>query len=121
MGYTEIIYDVADRVATITLNRPERLNAFTGRMMHELIAAFDQADADDDVRVVVVTGAGRGFCAGADLGGGGETFAKGGSDVVDLGGVPRDGGGLVVAAHLRIDQAGHRRDQRCGGRGRASR
>lgn len=95
MEYTQILFEVTDHVATITLNRPERLNAFTGTMMNELIDAFDQTDADDDVRAVIVTGAGRGFCAGADLGGGGETFAKGGSDVQTDAGVPRDGGGLV--------------------------
>ena len=87
MEYSQIIYAVNDRVATITLNRPEQLNAFTGLMMRELIDAFDRVDADDDVRVVVVTGAGRGFCAGADLSGGGETFSRGGSDeMTDVGG-----------------------------------
>ena len=75
MDYTQIVYDVDDHIATITLNRPEQLNAFTGTMMHEMIDAFDRIDADDDVRAVIVTGAGRGFCAGADLSGGGETFA----------------------------------------------
>ena len=96
MEYSQIIYDVADSVATITLNRPERMNAFTDVMMRELIDAFDQVDADDDVRAVVVTGSGdRAFCAGADLGGGGETFAKGGSDIQTSVGVPRDGGGMV--------------------------
>ena len=94
MGFTDIAYEVSNRVATITLDRPDRLNAFTGRMMYELIEAFDLADADDEVRAVVVTGRGRGFCAGADLGSGGDTFAKGGSDVVAAG-VPRDGGGMV--------------------------
>ena len=74
MGYEQIIYDVADGVATITLNRPDKLNAFTGTMMQEMIAAFDAIDADDDVRAVIVTGAGRAFCAGADLSGGGKTF-----------------------------------------------
>jgi enoyl-CoA hydratase/carnithine racemase len=93
--FTQIMYDVADGVATITLNRPEQLNAFTNVMMRELIAAFDLTDADDDVRAVIVTGAGRGFCAGADLSSGGNTFAKGGSDVATSVGVPRDGGGLV--------------------------
>ncbi|MCU1367942.1 MAG: putative enoyl-CoA hydratase [Ilumatobacteraceae bacterium] len=92
---SEILYDVADHVATITLNRPAQLNAFTNRMMHEIIEAFDRSDADDDVRAVIVTGAGRGFCAGADLSAGGETFAHGGSDVQTDVGVPRDGGGLV--------------------------
>lgn len=95
MAPTELLYDVADGVATITLHRPDRLNAFTGTMMHELIAAFDATDADDSVRAVVVTGSGRGFCAGADLGGGAATFGKGGSDVIDRSGIPRDGGGLV--------------------------
>ncbi len=95
MEYSEILFDVSDHIATITLNRPDRLNAFTGTMMKEMIGAFDQTDADDDVRAVIVTGAGRGFCAGADLGTGRETFAKGGSDVQTDVGVPRDGGGLV--------------------------
>ena len=74
MEYEQIAYGVADGIATITLNRPEKLNAFTGRMMAELIDAFDRVDADDDVRCVIVTGAGRAFCAGADLSGGGKTF-----------------------------------------------
>ncbi|MEZ5218028.1 MAG: crotonase/enoyl-CoA hydratase family protein [Ilumatobacteraceae bacterium] len=95
MSFTQISLDVADHVATITLDRPDRLNAFTGTMMYELLEAFDQTDADDDVRAVVVTGRGRGFCAGADLGSGGDTFAKGGSDIVASSGVPRDGGGMV--------------------------
>jgi enoyl-CoA hydratase/carnithine racemase len=95
MEYTQIFYGVDDGVATITLHRPDRMNAFTGTMMYELIDAFDQIDADDDVRAVIVTGAGRAFCAGADLGGGGETFARGGSDIQTPQGVPRDGGGMV--------------------------
>lgn len=99
MEYTQIVYEVSDHIATITLNRPEQLNAFTNVMMREVIDAFDRVDADDDVRVVIVTGAGRGFCAGADLSGGGETFSKGGSDEITAIGVPRDGGGLVT---LRI-------------------
>jgi enoyl-CoA hydratase/carnithine racemase len=93
--YSEILYDVADSIATITLNRPEKLNAFTNRMMYELIEAFDAVDADDAVRAVIVTGAGRGFCAGAALSAGGETFAHGGSDIQTDAGVPRDGGGMV--------------------------
>jgi len=95
MDYTQIIYEVADGIATITLNRPEKLNAFTNRMMRELLDVFDVVDADDEVRVVIVTGAGRGFCAGADLSGGGETFSAGGSDEQTADGVPRDGGGMV--------------------------
>jgi enoyl-CoA hydratase/carnithine racemase len=65
---------VEDGIQTITLNRPDRLNAFTAQMMKDLIAAFDEADADDRVRAVIVTGSGRAFCAGADLGAGGATF-----------------------------------------------
>jgi enoyl-CoA hydratase/carnithine racemase len=100
MDYTQILYSVDDHVATITLNRPDQLNAFTNTMMREIIDAFDRIDADDEVRAVIVTGAGRGFCAGADLSGGGETFSGGGSDERSaVPGVPRDGGGLVT---LRI-------------------
>ncbi len=74
MDFKQILYEVEDRVLTITLNRPEKLNAFTGVMMTELIEAVDRADADDDVRAIIVTGAGRGFCAGADLSAGPRTF-----------------------------------------------
>jgi enoyl-CoA hydratase/carnithine racemase len=95
MDFQDILYDVSEGIATITLNRPDKMNAFTGRMMHEIIAALDITDADDNVKVVIFTGAGRAFCAGADLSSGGDTFAKGGSDVQTKQGVPRDGGGLV--------------------------
>lgn len=95
MAFDDIVLDIADGIATITLNRPDKMNAFTGRMMYEIIEALDITDADDDVKVVIFTGAGRAFCAGADLSSGGETFAKGGSDVQTKQGVPRDGGGLV--------------------------
>ncbi len=74
MAYEQIIYEVAENIATITLNRPEKLNAFTGIMMNEMIDAFDKADADDNVRAIIVTGAGRAFCAGADLFAGPRTF-----------------------------------------------
>lgn len=74
MERQETVLHVADGVATLTLNRPDKLNAFTGRMMHEIIAAFDETDANDDVRCVIVTGAGRAFCAGADLSAGAKTF-----------------------------------------------
>jgi enoyl-CoA hydratase/carnithine racemase len=67
MEYSQIKYEVSERILTITLNRPERLNAFTPVMCKELVDAFTRADADDNVRVVIVTGAGRAFCAGADL------------------------------------------------------
>ncbi|WP_067477210.1 enoyl-CoA hydratase-related protein [Actinomadura hibisca] len=106
MSYTEIEYRVEDGIATITLNRPHRMNAYTYTMRAEMLDAFDRIDADDAVRVVVVTGAGRAFCAGADLGGGGATFDKdrsqdmfAGEDDVLEDGTPRDGGGTVA---LRI-------------------
>lgn len=70
MAYTELLYSVADGVATVTLHRPDKLNAFTNTMMRELHQVFDEIDADDNVRAVVMTGSGRGFCAGADLSGG---------------------------------------------------
>lgn len=95
MEFQDILFNVSDGIATITLNRPDKMNAFTGRMMYEIIEALDHTDANDDVKVVVFTGAGRAYCAGADLSSGGETFAKGGSDVQTKQGVPRDGGGLV--------------------------
>ena len=97
MAFEEIRYDVGDHVLTITLDRPDRLNAFTPTMGRELIEAFDRADADDDVRAIIVTGAGRGFCAGADLGAGGSTFDW--RDRQDGDDVPRDGGGQLA---LRI-------------------
>lgn len=99
MDFQDIAYEVSEGIATVTLNRPDKMNAFTGRMMHEIIAALDATDADDSVKVVIFTGAGRAYCAGADLSSGGDTFAKGGSDVQTRQGVPRDGGGLVA---LRI-------------------
>jgi len=95
MDYKDILFDITDNIATITLHRPDKLNAFTNTMMREVISAFDTTDADDSVRAVIVTGSGRGFCAGADLSGGGDTFSGGGSDVATKQGVARDGGGLV--------------------------
>ncbi len=85
--YQHIKYQVENRIATITLNRPEKLNAFTATMREELIRAFGRADEDDEVRVIIVTGAGRAFCAGADLSKGGDTFHFDDSF--------RDGGGQV--------------------------
>ena len=98
MGFDTILYAVDEAVATITLNRPDRLNAVNTAVIHELVAAFDRADADDAVRAVIVTGAGRAFCAGADLGAGSNTFGprEGRSERPDE---HRDGGGLVT---LRI-------------------
>jgi len=74
MPFSEIRYDVEDGVCTVTLNRPDRLNAVTSTTISELGEAWERADADDRVRAVIVTGAGRAFCAGADLGAGGSTF-----------------------------------------------
>jgi enoyl-CoA hydratase/carnithine racemase len=91
MAFEQITTQLANHVLTITLNRPERLNAWTATMGRELIEAFDRADADDEVRAVVVTGAGRGYCAGADLGAGGETFAS--RERTSATAVPRDNGG----------------------------
>lgn len=91
MAYEQILTDVTDSILTITLNRPDRLNAWTAQMGHELRSAFDEADADDEVRAIIVTGAGRGFCAGADLAGGGDTFDYRKRDVAGAAG--RDNGG----------------------------
>jgi enoyl-CoA hydratase/carnithine racemase len=94
MGFEQITTDIAESVLTITLNRPDRLNAWTETMGRELIEAFDRADADDEVRAVIVTGAGGAFCAGADLGRGGETFDWSGRERTAS--VPRDGGGELT-------------------------
>jgi enoyl-CoA hydratase/carnithine racemase len=92
MPYETLETSVEDRVLTITMNRPDRLNAFNTAMLRELLAAFDEADANDDVRAVIVTGKGRAFCAGADLGSGGGTFDASRQESIDD---HRDGGGLV--------------------------
>jgi enoyl-CoA hydratase/carnithine racemase len=109
MAYETITYEVAENILTLTLNRPDKLNAFNATMQQELIDAFDKADADDDVRVIIVTGAGRAFCAGADLSSGANTFDRdarrgpvrrlpdGKVDYSDP--LARDGGGQVT---LRI-------------------
>ncbi len=103
-SFETLLYAVEDGVATITLNRPEKMNAFDVRMRDELVAAFDATDADDAVRAVIVTGAGKAFCAGADLSSGGRTFdyaerRDAARESVRVGDVYRDGGGLVT---LRI-------------------
>jgi enoyl-CoA hydratase/carnithine racemase len=104
--FQTLLYAVDDGVATITLNRPDKLNAFTAQMRDELIAAFDLTDADDAVRAVVITGAGRAFCAGADLAAGGNTFdyAKRQDprrEATMAGDVYRDGGGQVTLRLFR--------------------
>jgi enoyl-CoA hydratase/carnithine racemase len=102
MRYEQIRYEVDGNVATLTLNRPERLNAFTTQMMHEMVDAFDRADADDAVRAIIVTGAGRAFCAGADLAGGAGTF-----DAVGAPGSPiRADGSIDYAAEAARDHGG---------------
>jgi enoyl-CoA hydratase/carnithine racemase len=98
MDYTDIRYQVDERIATVTLHRPERLNAFTRAMRDQLIDAFSRADADDGVRAVIVTGAGRAFCAGADLSAGSSTFDYARRDGLSEE-THRDGGGQVT---LRI-------------------
>lgn len=95
MKYKDILYEIDDNILTITLNRPDKLNAFTNRMCNELIDALDMADADDEVRAIIFTGAGRGYCAGADLSSGGSTFNGDKSGE----GLARDGGGRLT---LRI-------------------
>lgn len=109
MSYETLLYDVSEHVLTITLNRPDRLNAFTGTMMNELIAAFDAADADDDVRAIIVTGAGRAFCAGADLSEGAKTFdfaAR--ADRPDKQGTPQRPDGGIDYSHESVRDGGGR-------------
>lgn len=110
-SFEQIDYAVEDGIATITLNRPDSGNAFTQIMRRELVEAFDSVDADDDVRVVIVTGAGKHFCVGADLSGStpDKPFSYSGAGQSDersrpelLDGIPRDGGGIVT---LRIAQS----------------
>ena len=98
MAYSTILYEVEDNILTLTLNRPKKLNAFNRDMMHEMINAFDRADEDDNVRAIIVTGAGRGFCAGADLSVGADTFNADAREDRESG-LQRDGGGLLT---LRI-------------------
>lgn len=102
--FEQIKLELDDGIAVLTLNRPDKMNAFTGRMMYELIAAFDLTDANDDVRAVIVTGSGdRAFCAGADLSEGAKTFdyeaRSGEADRSSQEDLQRDGGGRVT---LRI-------------------
>ena len=92
MEYETIIYEVQDNILTITLNRPERQNAFNGQMSSEVHNALDRADADDNVKAIIFTGAGRGFCAGADLSSGNETFDY----ESDGRGIHPDGGGVLT-------------------------
>ena len=99
MPYETLLTDLEDGIFTLTLNRPDKLNAFTATMMTDYLEVLDEIDENDDVRVVIVTGAGRGFCAGADLSEGSGTFDSSGGEQDGPPPVPRDGGGLVT---LRI-------------------
>ena len=99
MAYEQILYEIKDHILTLTLNRPDRLNAFTPQMRKELIDALDRADADDNIRAIIVTGAGRAFCAGADLDSGIETFDYQTRDGELMAEEHRDGGGQLT---LRI-------------------
>ncbi len=105
VDYETIKYEVSDRILTVTLNRPERLNAFNEKMRREIADAVDRADADDEVRVIIFTGEGRGFCAGADLAAGGDTF-----DYSGPGGAEpeisrhRDGGGLLTLRLYEVNK-----------------
>jgi len=92
MTYETLLTDLDRGVLTVTLNRPDRLNALSPQMGNDLLRLIDDVDADDDVRAVVVTGSGRGFCAGADLGGGGGAFDRKGRESRDH----RDEGGLIT-------------------------
>jgi len=101
-AFETLQYQVEAGIATVTLHRPEKLNAFTPRMMQDLIAAFDATDADDAVKAVIVTGSGRAFCAGADLSAGASSLdvaADRDYGQLQVGGIVRDGGGHVA---LRI-------------------
>ena len=102
--YTEIIYEVSDNIATVTLHRPDKMNAFTGVMMNELLQVFDEIDADDNVRAVIVTGSGRAFCAGADLSHGADTFSDGKLSGQTPTSVRRDGGGMVTLRMFRCNK-----------------
>ena len=93
MPYRTLLTDLDAGILTVTLNRPDRLNAFTTKMLEELLDVVDTIDRDDEIRAVIFTGAGRGFCAGADLGGGGGTFDHSGDESAER---HRDGGGLVT-------------------------
>jgi enoyl-CoA hydratase/carnithine racemase len=92
MDYETLLFDLDAGILTLTLNRPDHLNAFTPAMCEELVDAFDEIDRNDEIRVVIVTGAGRGYCAGADLGEGSGTFDHGDEVAASA---HRDGGGLV--------------------------
>ena len=130
MPYETLLTDLSENIFTITINRPDKLNALNTQMIRDVLDAFDEADANDAVRAIIVTGAGRAFCAGADLSTGAKTFdreARPDRPQVPNGpdGKPdlthenaRDGGGRMTLAHLQLQQAGDRGRERAGGRHR---
>jgi enoyl-CoA hydratase/carnithine racemase len=96
--FNTLTFEVRDGIAVATFSRPDKMNTFTHTMMHDLLNLFDRTDADDSIRAVILTGSGRAFCAGADLGGGGDTFSKKATDAeneIIVNGIRRDGGGRV--------------------------
>ena len=101
MELTEIRYEIEGAVGLVTLNRPERRNAYTPRMMEELVSVFTSADQDDRVRAVIVTGQGAAFCAGSDLAEGGKTFDSGSHGEPVTLSTYRDTGGRVALAIFR--------------------
>src|SRR4030095_14196129 len=112
---SDLLYEVKDKVATITLNRPDKLNAFTGDMITGWAKSLAEAQADDSVNVVIVTGAGRAFCSGGDVGRmrSGEPTAMDGKNSLWAGGRPSS-----AKAAREEGKAGHRHGQRSGGRRR---
>ena len=109
MAYTTIKYEVSENILTLTLHRPDKLNAFTGEMMMEMIDAFDRADADDEVRAIIVTGEGRAFCAGADLSAGAKTFDyEARTDRPDKQGNPVQDDGSINWSHEAVRDGGGR-------------
>ena len=96
--FNTLTFDFRDGIAVATFSRPDKMNTFTHQMMHDLLRLFDLTDADDAIRAVILTGSGRAFCAGADLGGGGDTFSRKSTDAdneIIVNGIRRDGGGRV--------------------------
>ena len=109
MSYEHITCDLDGAIMTVTLNRPDKLNAYTGQMGAEIADAFERADGDDNVRAIIVTGAGRAFCAGADVSGGAASFDTSGKHGAGVFAAPKQGGG---ALSRRSSTAESRRSRR---------
>ena len=109
VSYEHIDCDLDGPIMTVTLNRPDRLNAYTGQMGAEIAHAFERADGDDNVRAIIVTGAGRAFCAGADVSGGAASFDTSGKHGAGVFASPKQGGG---ALSKRSSTAGNHRSRR---------